>query len=129
MDPSLERYVAKAYSLLTGYWFIADAEFDFLTLGEDEVQIVGRAQLIDGSMIYIREVTLSQKGILTKADYSFQFRDEEDEGFFRYDSASHGRPKPYHHKHVKGKPPTKVKHPPTLLEFFKEIENVITGEM
>ena len=46
MDPSLERYVAKVYSLLTGYWFIA-----------------------------------------------------------------------------------KVKHPPTLLEFFKEIENVITGEM
>jgi len=103
IDPRLERYAARAYSLLTNYWFIADSHFDFLHARPGAVEIFGRAQLLDSSMLYITEVTEIRHGRLGKIDYSYQFRHEGEDGFFRYDNASHGRPGPNHHKHLGGK--------------------------
>ena len=128
MDPSLERYSAKMYSLLTGYWLIADEWFDFLLPSEDVLKISGEAVLLDGSKIYVTEMTRVDEGKLSKIGYSYQFRTEDQPGFFRYDDASHGRPEPYHHKHEYGKSIQPTTRPPNLFEFLREVEDVLGKE-
>jgi hypothetical protein len=128
MGPSLERYRAKAYSFLIGHWLIVEARFDFLLPSQDVLKIVGRATLLDRSTIYLTEMIRVDEGRPHKIGYSYQFRTEDEPGFFRYDDASHGRPEPYHHKHESGKPIRLLARPPTLFEFLREVEDTLTSE-
>jgi hypothetical protein len=65
----------------------------------------------------------------TKVDYSCQLRNENEPGFFRYDSESHGRPQPYHHKHAYQHPICEIETAPGLLDILKEIDSILTSEM
>jgi hypothetical protein len=128
MDPKLERYVARIFSLLHSHWLIADSHFEFLQPDDSTLGISGRAVTIDGSRLYITENTEVELGELRTVDYSYQFRNPDELGFFRYDSASHGRPDPYHHKHEHGKPTRPVEAPPTVLDFLREVENTLAAK-
>jgi hypothetical protein len=128
MDPSLERYSAKTYSLLTGHWLIVEGRFNFLSPSEDVLKITGEAVLLDGSKMYLTEMSRVDQGQLDKIGYSYQFRTEDQPGFFRYDDASHGRPEPYHHKHEYGKSIRPTTTPPTLFEFLREVETTLARE-
>ena len=129
MDPSLERYSAKMYSLLTNHWLIAESQFNFLLFSEDTLKIVGEAVLLDGSKVYITEMTCAGEGKLIKIGYSYQLRTEDQPGFIRYDDASHGRPEPYHHKHEHGKPIQPTTGGPSLFEFLREVEDALRKEL
>ena len=126
MHQKLERYAAQAFSLLYGHWLIAESDFEFLQPDEDTLIILGRAIVIDGSPLYITEVTEVEQGAPSKIRYSYQFRNEDEQGFVRYDSASHGRPEPYHHKHEYGRPIRSTAGPPTLIEFLREVEETLS---
>ena len=128
MDPRLERYVARAFSLIHGHWLIAESRIEFVQPDESTLGISGRATTIDGSPLYITENTEVELGELCTVDYSYQFRNPDEAGFFRYDSASHGRPEPYHHKHEYGKPIRPMAKPPTLFEFLREVEEALRQE-
>lgn len=127
MIPLLERYAARAFSLLHNHWCIVEGFFEFEE-AHDGLGIVGHAELIDGSSLYIREVVKVEAQTLRKMVYSCQFRHEEEDGFFRYDSASHGRPIPYHHKHTSTGQILPRGEPPTLMDVLKEVEKTLSQE-
>lgn len=126
MHPNLERYTARAFSLLHSHWLIAEGHFEFAEPDEHTLIISGRAIGLDASPLYISETIDVEHGVLLKVDYSYQFRNEGDKGFFRYDDASHGRPEPYHHKHEYGKPIRSMTDPPTLFEFLRAVEVAVS---
>jgi hypothetical protein len=126
MHPKLERYAARAFSFLHGHWVIAESRFEFAHPDDASLIISGRAIGFDGSPLYIHEAMEMEQEMLVKVDYSYQFRNEGDQGFFRYDDASHGRPDPYHHKHEYQKPIQSTTTPPTLFEFLREVEDTLT---
>jgi hypothetical protein len=128
MHPKLERYAARAFSLLHGHWLIAERDFQFVQPDEDILIIKGRAVVLDGSALYITERIEIEQEILSKSRYSYQFRNEGERGFFRYDSASPGRPEPYHHKHEYGKSIQPTAGPPDLFEFLREVEDALGKE-
>jgi len=99
MIPRLEQYAARAFSLLHNHWCTVESFFEFEE-AHDGLGIAGYAELIDGSSSYVREVVKVEAQTLRKTVYAYQFRHEGENGFFRYDSASHGQPIPYHHKHT-----------------------------
>jgi hypothetical protein len=127
MIPQLERYAARAFSLLHSHWRILESHFAF----EETLmafQIAGHAELIDGSTLYIRETVTAEAQALQKTGYAYQFRHEGDAGFSRYDSASHGRPAPYHHKHTNTGSIRPRREPPTLIEMMNEVEQALAKE-
>lgn len=89
---------------------------------------MGRAVVIDGSPLYLTERIKIEQAAIKKVRYSYQFRNPDEPGFFRYDDASHGRPEPYHHKHRYGKPIQPTVGPPTLFEFLREVEDTLSAE-
>jgi hypothetical protein len=129
MNPHLERYTARFYSLLSNHWLIVDHHFAVTNPSEGDLRIKGRAEVWDGSPLYVTEVLVFAGRQATKVDYSYQFRREDEAGFFRYDSESHGRPQPYHHKHADQQPICDVDRAPNLFEVLKEIEMILTSEM
>ncbi|MBI3949252.1 MAG: hypothetical protein HY314_02190 [Acidobacteria bacterium] len=128
MHPKLERYAARAYSRLYGHWLIGEGRFEFVQPDDYTVVISGRAMAIDGSPLYLVARIEVEQDILSQSRYSYQFRNEDEPGFFRYDDASHGRPEPYHHKHAYGKPIEPTTRPPTLFEFLREVEEMLMRE-
>jgi len=129
MHPRLERYVTRVYSLLSNHWLIVDRQVDFVDVGEGSARIKGRVIILDGSPLYLKEAVMMQDDEPTKVDYSYQFRNEDEPGFFRYDSESHGRPQSYHHKHAYQRPIREIETAPGLLDILKEIDSILTSEM
>jgi hypothetical protein len=128
MNPRLEGYRMRLYALLGGHWLVVDHREDEVSRSENDVKIAGRAEIYDGSTLYFTEVVIIQSNQPTKIDYSYQFRNENDPGFFRYDCESHGRPQPYHHKHAYKQPSCHIDRAPDLLDILNEIELILSTE-
>ena len=129
MHPRLERYITRLHSLIWNHWLIIDRQVDFISLSDRAIRIQGRITVLDGSLLYWREIVIRQGHETIKVDYGYQFRTEDELGFFRYDSESHGRPQPYHHKHTYQQPIRELETAPSLFDMLKEIEAILISEM
>jgi hypothetical protein len=63
----------------------------------------------------------SRGGWIERVDYSYQFRREGEAGFLRYDNTHRA-----HHKHT-GDQITELDRPPLLIEFLRDVEEIITS--
>jgi len=129
MDPKLNRYLLRLYSHLKNRWFIVDdSNLNEERLSGTAVKVAGRLEIIDGSILYFTEVVIMKGNQPIKVDYSYQFRTENEPGFFRCDPESHGRPEPYHHKHVYNQPIRQVESAPDLFDILREIDSLLFSE-